>query len=48
MNSYMAFAWYQKESVSEKQETAKSLTQINFFSGCIRENLDEKDSKRSS
>lgn len=26
MNSYMAFGWYQKERVTEKQETAKSPT----------------------
>lgn len=48
MNSYMAFARCQKEGICEKQEVAKSLTEINFSSGCIWENLDDKDSRRIS
>lgn len=48
MNSYMAFAQCQKEGICEKQEVAKSLTEINFSSGCIWENLDDKDSRRIS
>lgn len=44
----MALAQYQKEGKSEKQEIAKSLTEINFSSGCIGRNQDDKDSRRIS
>lgn len=46
INFYMAFSQHQK-GISEKQDIAKSLTEINF-SGCIWGNQDDKDSRKIS